>query len=92
MLPGHGRLSASRTVSHGQRSGKISIAAKLFGERAPKITYIPWYLVPGIQVPGTAAVYVVPGTCFVFQGATFCGQLLLRELSLRWVGIISHLH
>ena len=31
MLTGHGRLSTSRTVSHGQGSGKISITAKLFG-------------------------------------------------------------
>ena len=56
MLPGHGRLSTSRTVSHKQSSGKIrvSIAAKLFGERALKNTYIPWYLVPGVRVPGTA--------------------------------------
>ena len=52
MLPGHGRLSTSRTVSHKQSSGKIrvSIAAKLFGERALKNTYIPWYLVPGTRL------------------------------------------
>ena len=30
-------------------------------------------------------------TCFVFQGATFCGQLLVRELSQRWFRIVSHL-
>ena len=31
MIPGHGRLSSSRTVSYGQSSEKISIAATLFG-------------------------------------------------------------
>ena len=31
MLPGHGCSSTSRTVSHGQSSGKISIAGKLLG-------------------------------------------------------------
>ena len=50
MLPGHGRLSTSRTMSHGQSSGKIFIAAKLFGERALKTTYIPWYLVYEYQI------------------------------------------
>ena len=41
MLSGHGHLSTSRTVFHGQSSGKNSIAAKVFGERALKNTYIP---------------------------------------------------
>ena len=41
MLPGHGRLSTSRIISHGQNSGKNSIAAKVFGEHVLKNTYIP---------------------------------------------------
>ena len=39
---------------YGQSSGKISIAAKRFGERALKNTYILCYLVPGIRVPDTS--------------------------------------
>ena len=63
-------------------------------------TYIPGttYLVPGTTylVPDTPYMSTkyyccVPGTCFVFQGATFFGQLVVRELSKRWVGIVSHL-
>ena len=40
MLSGHGRLSTSRTVYHGQSSGKISIAAKHCGERALKNAHL----------------------------------------------------
>lgn len=33
MPPRHGRLSSSRTVSHGQSSEKISVTARLSGGR-----------------------------------------------------------
>ena len=43
-----------------------------------------WYLICEYQV-------LLLRTCFVFQGATFCGQLLVREASQRWVGVVSRL-
>ena len=58
-----------------------------------KISIYPrtWYLVPGTWYP-VFECQVQLCTCLVFQGATFFrGQLLVRELSQRWVGIVSHL-
>ena len=43
-----------------------------------------WYLIYEYHAPPLC-------TRFVFHGATFCGQLLVRELAQRWVGIVSHL-
>ena len=43
-----------------------------------------WYLKYEYQV-------LLRWTCLVLQGATFCFTLLVRELSRRWVGIVSHL-
>ena len=43
-----------------------------------------WHLIYEYQV-------LLLCTCFVFQGATFCDQLLVRERSRRCVGIVSHL-
>ena len=89
---------SSRTESHGQSSGKVFIAAKLFrglleclrGSSRSSITcyaqlskrtnakkYLllhTWYLIYEYQV-------LLLCTCFLFQGSTFCGQLLVRELS-----------
>ena len=93
---------AARTTSstgfHGQSSRKISIATKHFGGlleclrgsslRSPA-THVAekylqtWYLIYEDQS--------LLSTCFVVQGATFGGQLLVRELSQRWVWIVCHL-
>ena len=77
MLAARGRVSTSHTVSHGQSSGKNSIAAKVFGERALKNTstyFIPWCLIPGMRVPATAVyVFGISRRYFFLRPATRTG-------------------
>ena len=53
--------------------------------------YLLKYLHTEMCLLDESQVLLCAGTFFVFQGATFGGQLRVLELSQRWVGIVSHL-